>query len=57
MGSIPAHSGAKREIDQEIQDLLEERLKTRERDERNGEDWTPELKQRRIEQLKKPAPR
>ena len=48
--------GEKPELDDETKAILTERLKTIDRDAKESEEWTPELKASLIRELKHPVP-
>ena len=52
MSTIPTCPGTEREVDDETRAILDDRLKTIERDGKTSEEWTPHLRDRRIQQLK-----
>lgn len=58
MATTPSRPDSNHEVlDDETRRILDERLKTIDRDERESEEWTPALKDERIRQLKQPVPR
>jgi hypothetical protein len=57
MSTEPKRPGTEPEIDQETKTLYDERLKTIDRDAKDSEEWTPETKDRRIQQLKTFVPK
>ena len=56
MSTIPTRPGEP-EVDDETRATLEDRLKTIERDGKDAEEWTADLKERRIRQLQSLVPR
>jgi hypothetical protein len=52
MITTPTRHGTEPEVDDETRATLDERLKTIERDAKTSEEWTPDLRDRRIQQLK-----
>ena len=52
MSTIPRLPGTEPEVDDETRATLDDRLKTIERDGKTAEEWTPDLRDRRIQQLK-----
>jgi len=50
--TTPSYPGTEPEVDDETRATLDERLKTIETDAKTSEEWTPDLRDRRIQQLK-----
>jgi hypothetical protein len=57
MATTPLRPGIDPELDNDTKANLNDRLKTIERDAKESEEWTPELKARLIGELKHPLPR
>jgi hypothetical protein len=52
ISTIPTRPGTEPEVDDETRATLDDRLKTIDRDGKTSEEWTPDLRDRRIQQLK-----
>jgi hypothetical protein len=57
MSTTPARPDTKPPVDEETCATLDERLKTIERDGKESEEWTADLKDRRIRQLQTLVPK
>jgi hypothetical protein len=57
MNTIPVRPGTEPEVDDETRATLEDRLKTIDRDGKASEEWTAELKDKRIRKLQTLVPK